>query len=150
MAPPKLDQTMLILLGDGGDPETFGWPCGANARSVKFINNTGEESILDCDDPNGEPAVILRWIESQDTQLTISGRVAVEALSMWRSWADAEDNGGVKNIRSEIQNGSGGAGGFHTLPAILQDFEISREGKASSTFTATIVAAGKRVWTAAT
>lgn len=149
MADPTLDGTMLILLGDGADPEVFAFPCGANARSVTYTNNTGEAVVLDCDNPNGEQAVIKRWVESQDTQLSISGKLAQEAFDMWRRWADAEDNDGVKNIRVVTFNSAAEGGGYHEVPAILQSFEKSREGKATTDVSATIVSAGRRVWTQA-
>lgn len=151
MADPTNDRSMLILLGDGATPtEGFAFPCGANARSVTFTNNTGETVVLDCADPDGQVAAIERWIESQDTQLSISGTVAKEAFATWRAWADATENDGVKNVRVTILNSAADGGGYWELPAILQSFEKSREGKAVTQFTATIVGAGRRTWTAAT
>ncbi len=146
MADPDLSSHMLILLGDGGDPETFGFPCGANARSVKYTNNTGEEVLLDCDNPMGAPAVISRWIESTDTQLSISGRIAKSAFTMWRSWIDAQGSDAKKNIRTELLDSADTGAGHHEMPAILKEFEIGAEGKSTMTFSATIVAAGARVW----
>lgn len=137
----------LITLGDGADPEVFAHPCGANARSVKFTNNLGEEVTLDCDDPLGQPASIERWLESQDTSLSISGRLKRESRDTWRAWSD---DAAIKNIRVELDNNVTDAGGFWELPAYLQNFDLSAEGKATVSFTAEIVGAGKRVWTAAT
>ena len=148
MADPTLTSKFLILLGDGATPtEAFAWPCGANARSVTFQNNTGETVVLDCTDPAGEVAAMKRWVESQDTNLTISGRLAIEALPMWRAWAD---DAVIKNIRAVVDESAANNGGYWQLPAILQTFEISAEDKATATFTATIVGAGRRVWTDAT
>ena len=144
MADPTLTGRMLILLGDGASPEVFSYPCGASTRSVTYTNNTGEEVTLDCDDPLDTPAAVQRWSESQDTQMSISGRVATESLAMWRSWADA---GTAKNVRIQWDHEAGDGGGYHELPAILQSLEMGVEGKATATFSATIVAAGKRTWT---
>lgn len=147
MADPTLTGKFLIQLGDGGSPsETFAYPCGALARSVTLTNNTGETVVMDCTDPLATTAAIKRWTESQDTQLTISGRVATESLSAWRAWADG---GAAKNIRAFIDEAGAAGGGYWALPAILQSFQISVEGKATATFEATIVAAGRRAWTAA-
>lgn len=144
MADPTLTNQLLILLGDGATPtETFSHPCGANARSVKFLNNTGEDSVLDCSNPLGAPAVIKRWTESQDTTLEISGKIGTESMETWRAW---RDNGDEKNIRVEIHN-SESPGGYYTLPAILQEFELTSEGTSRVSFSASIVGAGRRTWT---
>lgn len=147
MAAPDLSRRFLILLGDGSDPETFAFPCGANARSVTFTNNLGEETVLDCDDPLGELAAIQRWIESQDTSLTISGRVAKGSIDVWRDWVDG---GTEKNIRIQFDEAAADGGGYYTVAAYLQQLEWGSEGKGTATFTATIMGSGPRVWTAAT
>lgn len=146
MSDPTLSNHLLILLGDGAATETFAFPCGANARSVKFTNNTGEEVTLDCDDPLNAMAAVRRWVESQDTEISISGRVSVESFEAYRAWSDG---GSTKNIRVEINNTIVLAGGYYSLPAILQDFEVGAEGKSTMTFSATIVGAGQRIWTPA-
>lgn len=151
MSDPTLTNSLLILLGDGATPtEGFAYPCGANANTVKFKNNTGEEVTLDCNDPLGAAAIIQRWIETQDTELSIAGLLAKEALQTWRDWSDGAVNGGVKNIRIAIMNSAADGGGYYTVPAILSEFEFSREGKKQVQISGTIVAAGRRVWTAAT
>jgi len=147
MAQPTLSNSFIITLGDGGDPETFAFPCGANARSVTLSNNLGEEVTLDCTDPVGAPAAIQRWLESQDTSISISGRVSTEGFATWRAWAD---DGGTKNIRIEALNTSALGGGHWELPAICQSLEISAEGSSTAAFSADIVGAGARTWTAAT
>ncbi|MBL4767649.1 MAG: hypothetical protein JKY94_08035 [Rhodobacteraceae bacterium] len=144
MSDPILTNKFMLLLGDGAASETFAWPCGANARSVSFTNNTGEEVLLDCSDPVGVTPAMNRWTESQDTSLNISGRVAKESISMWRDWADSGD---VKNMQIRIDEVLSDGGGYWTVPAILQGFELGAEGKATATLTATIVGAGRRVWT---
>lgn len=146
MAAPDLSRSFLIMLGDGATPtEAFAFPCGANARSVSFTNNLGEETVLDCDDPLGELAAIQRWIESQDTSLTISGRVAKgDSIAMWREWID---DGVQKNIRVMFDESAADGGGYYTLAAYLQQLEWGSEGKGTATFTATIMGSGPRVWT---
>ena len=147
MAPPKLTRAFLILLGDGAEPETFAFPCGANARSVTFKNNLGEETVLDCDDPLGAPAAIQRWLESQDTTMSITGRVAKgDSLAAWRAWSD---DGVERNIRIMIDEPAVDGGGYYTVPAYLETLEMSSEGKGTVAFTASIMGSGTRVWTAA-
>lgn len=143
MAAPTLMQ-LLILLGDGATPtEGFAHPCGANTRSIRLINNTGEELLLDCTDPLGAQATINRYLESQDSSLSISGKVASESLAAWRAWAD---DGGSKNIKAEVHSG-GALVGYWDLPALLTEFEITSDGKKNAEFNASIVGAGARTWT---
>lgn len=144
MADPTLTDQLLITLGDGGGPEVFAHPCGANARNVTFTNNLGEEVTLDCADPLGTAAAIQRWVESQDTTISISGRVARESWDTWRAWMD---DATPKNIRVEVDNLLANGGGYWELPAYLQQFEMGAEGKGTMSFTASIVGAGRRVWT---
>ena len=101
--------------------------------------------MLDCDDPTGLPAVLKRFFESQDTTLSISGRVAKEAFAMWRAWAD---DGVDKNIRIVLDEALADNGGFWELAAFLGDFEMGQDSaKDSTTFTAEISANGRRTWT---
>jgi hypothetical protein len=146
MADPTLTSRFLILLGDGASPETFASPCGANARSVRLINNLGSEALLDCDSPLDQVAAIRRWLESQDTEISISGRVSLESWADWRAWAD---NGAEKNIRVLVDEASADGGGYWSLEAFLGQLELGTEGKSTMTFTATISGSGRRVWTAA-
>lgn len=144
MAAPTLTNKLLITLGDGADPEVFAHPCGANSRALTMTNNMGEEALLDCDDPLGQPAAIYRWLESQDTSIELSGRVSVSSFGVWRAWSDS---GLAKNIRIEIMNNTTDGGGYYAIPAILGTFEMTGEGKGTITFTASISASGPRVWT---
>lgn len=145
MAAPDLTRRFLIQLGDGGDPETFAFPCGANARSVTLKNNLGEETVLDCADPLGELAAIQRWIESQDTTLQISGRVAKgTSLAEWRNWVD---DGSERNIRVLFDELGADGGGYYSLAAYLETLEWGSDGKGTATFTASIMGSGPRTWT---
>ena len=148
MAAPNLTNRFTILLGDGGEPETFSWPCGANSRNVSFKNNYDETTVLDCDDPLGEIASIVRSLESQDMSAEISGRLAKGAIfTEWRTWANS---GETKNIRIMIDLPAADGGGYWTVPTVLTEFGLSSQGKTSVEFTASIVANGAPVWTAAT
>ncbi|MBF9042952.1 hypothetical protein HKCCE4037_06420 [Rhodobacterales bacterium HKCCE4037] len=144
MADPTLTSKFVILLGDGQESEAFAWPCGAEARSVTLTNATGETVVLDCTDPTGTVAAMKRWVESQDTQVSISGRVSTEAWDTWKDWAD---DGSEKNIRLVLDEDAADGGGYWSLPAILQQLEIGQTGTSTATFTATIVGAGRRTWT---
>ncbi len=136
---------LIIQLGDGSTPtEAFAHTCGANAFGISLTNNLGEETVLDCDDPLGVPAAIVRHLESQDTSATISGMVTIEAWPTWRAWADG---GTEKNIRLFLDESGANNGGYWGLPAYLQQLEINKENSGKVKFTATIAGAGQRTWT---
>lgn len=147
MATGKQTTRLIVQIGDGGDPETFAHTCGANTFGITLTNNLGENTVLDCDDPLDTPAVLTRHLESQDTAATISGMVTTEAWSTWRAWAD---DGSEKNIKIFLDEAAADSGGFWTLPAFLGSIEFGKEGSGKVTFSATISAAGQRVWTDAT
>jgi hypothetical protein len=146
MAQATLTNKFLISLGDGGGPEVFAQPCGASARNVRFINNMGEQSTLDCDDPLGQPAAIQRWVDTQDTSLSITGKMALGSISTWRQWADQTT---TKNIRIEIVESGANGGGYWELPCLLQTLEFGSVDKGMIDVSAEIVGAGARAWTAA-
>lgn len=150
MGEPTQVFDLLILLGNGGSPETFGAPCGANSREVKLTNSLGEEMLMDCDDPIGSAAVMTRWVEGQDTEMTLGGRVATQYLAQWIAWADAEGTDAVKNVRIQIGATAAQNGGHWTVPAVIESFEMGAQSKGSATFSATIKQAGKRAYTEAT
>ena len=146
MAAPKTTHKLLVKLGDGGDPETFGHVCGANSRDISFTNSFDETALLDCDDPLNAAIAVQRSLESQDTQVTLSGRIAKTSLATWRGWADAGD---TKNVQILIDEAGADGGGDWTVPAVLSEFNMTVEGKKTIEFTATIMGTGPRVWTAA-
>ncbi|WP_299648011.1 phage tail tube protein [uncultured Jannaschia sp.] len=144
MASPKTTNRFLIKLGNGASPEVFAFPCGANARSVSLTNNTGEDTLLDCDDPLDSPAVIHRFLESQDTTMSMEGRVAKNSFAVWREWADS---GEEKKVQIELDEPGNAGGGYWTVSCFLTGLELGAQGKASTTFSANIVGNGRRVWT---
>ncbi|TPW28610.1 hypothetical protein FJU08_17560 [Martelella alba] len=144
MATGKQTNRLVIQLGDGGDPETFAYTCGANTFGVTLTNNLGENTVLDCENPLDLPATIIRHLESQDTSCTISGMVTASAWPVWRQWAD---DGSEKNIKLFLDEPAANNGGFWTLPAFLGSLELSKENAGKVTFSASISGAGQRVWT---
>ena len=147
MADPTLTSRMLILLGNGADPEVFASPCGVGTRSMTFSKSTGEAALLDCDTPLDVPAAMTRWSESDDTSVSFQGLLAKEALPTWRAWADAVGDAAVRNIRIMIDEPLADGGGYWELPAILTSLEMSTEGTGRANVSATISGAGRRVWT---
>lgn len=147
MATGNQTTRLIVQLGDGADPEVFGFTCGANSFGITLTNNLGEETVLDCDDPLDVPAVIIRHLESQDTGVNIAGMVTTEAWPTWRAWSDG---GTEKNIRILLDEPAANNGGYWTLPAFLPTLELTKESSGKVRFTASISGAGQRVWTDAT
>lgn len=137
---------LVIQLGDGGTPEQFGFTCGTNSQEVALTNKAGETEVLDCDNPLDAPAVVLRYLESQDTSVNVGGTVTRKAWPKWRGWADG---GEIKNVKVILDEDGDDGGGFWIVPAMLTELKLVKQGSAVVNFTATIMGAGKRVWTAA-
>lgn len=148
MATGTKSAKLVVQLGNGGTPtETFAFTCGANSWTVNLTNNVGEATSLDCTDPLGEVAVLERFFESQDTSITLSGKVTTDAFATWRAWADG---GTVKNTKVFFDEAAVSGGGYWIVPMILTGLELAKEGSATVDFSATLAAAGPRVWTDAT
>lgn len=146
MATEKQTKRLIVQLGDGdpgGTGELFAYTCGANAFGITLTNNLGENTVLDCENPLDVPASIVRHLESQDTSVTISGMVTIEAWPTWRAWAD---DGSEKNIKIMLDEAAADNGGHWELPAYLGSVEFSKETSGKVTFSATISGAGQRVW----
>ena len=144
MATGKQTTRLVIQVGDGGDPETFAFTCGANTFGITLTNNLGDNSALDCDNPLDVPASIIRHLETQDTSVTISGMVTTEAWPTWRGWAD---DGSEKNIKLFLDESAANNGGYWTVPAYLSELELGKENSGKVTFSASLTGAGQRVWT---
>lgn len=144
MAYGNQSKRLLVLLGDGGGSEVFAAPCGAKAYSVQLINNISEDMVLDCSDPLDEPAVTLRWVDSQDMKISLSGTVDRTAFETWRVWADDATE---KNIRVQFDESAANNGGYWSAAALLSEFSMNKEMKGLITFEATIVTSGGRTWT---
>lgn len=145
MAEPKTTVNFVIALGNGGDPEQFAHPCGANVRSFSISNDWGQDVMLDCENPNTAPTSIDRWLNSSDSSISLSGRVARASWPEWQAWVD----GAVKNIEIQVMNNTTEAGGKYAMPAVISEFELGQDRKETVTFSATIIQKGARTYTAA-
>lgn len=148
MVAPVTTRRLIIQLGNGATPtELFGYPCGVNSYTVSMTNNLGEETLIDCDTPLDTPAAILRYLETQDTQVQMQGQLDRTHLAVWRTWSDGAV---IRNIRIRIDETGAAGGGYWQLPAIMSAFELVKENSGIVTISATLMGAGQRVWTAAT
>lgn len=135
---------LIVQVGDGADPEVFGFTCGAKVFDITLTNNLGEDSALDCDNPLDVPAAIVRYLQTQDFSVTISGMVATEAWPTWRDWWG---DGVEKNIRVLLDETLANNGGYYEGPAYLQTLNLTKSDSGKAQFTAQIAGAGQFVWT---
>lgn len=106
---------VLVMIGDGGDPETFAHPCTINGeRSISKAAETRNNNVPDCDDPE---AVVWQGTEKSSLSCTISGSGTLHAADqdLFDDWLESPD---TKNVRfvTNISGASGGRiyeGAFH-------------------------------------
>jgi hypothetical protein len=147
MATGEQTTRLVIQLGDGATPtEAFAHTCGANTFGISLTNNFGETTMLDCASPLDVPAVVIRHLESQDTTVTISGKVTKTSWATWRAWADTAT---TKNIKIFFDETGANGGGHWIVSAVLTGVEINKEGSGTVDFTASIAGTGARAWTSA-
>lgn len=94
---------MRVLLGDGGDPEVFGAPCGLTTKSLTITQNLSEVTIPDCDDPDA-PYWIARDTTSVSASISGEGVLAAESLQTWLEVAYSTDS---VNAKVEIEFSTG-------------------------------------------
>lgn len=114
---------LLILIGDGAEPETFAHPCLINAaRGITLSAESNTTRIPDCDDPE-----LMAWAKRQKVALsaTISGAGVLhmpnaEYFSDWFASADA------KNVHVSLDGvlEADGGGLLHGA-FILTSFEVT-------------------------
>ena len=114
---------LLILLGDGGSPETFAAPCGLTTRGINFSKETNDVTVPDCDDPD-LPAWTERAVRTLSATVSGSGILAAEAFETWREAFLATDavNARIKIDDTLVNGGGYFAGAFH-----LDQFNVTGE-----------------------
>lgn len=88
-----------VLLGDGGDPETFTAPCGFNSRALNRAKNVNEIDIPDCDDEDA-PAWVGREVRSLSWSVTGEGVLSAQSVEAWEAFFESNAS---KNVQVEIE-----------------------------------------------
>ncbi len=107
--------SLLILIGDGADPEVFSHPCTINAaRGLSLTANTNDTNVPDCDDPEAIPWLLR---EKTSKQGTVTGAGALHAADqdVFFAWLASDSPRNVRVV-TNIAAGSGGrtySGLFH-------------------------------------
>ena len=112
---------LLVMLGDGGTPETFLAPCGLNSKGLNFTKDTNDTTVPDCDAPDA-PAWTQRAVVSQAASISGSGILAAEAHATWRSAYLSTD---PVNCRIKIDDVLANGGGYYEGAFHLTTFNIT-------------------------
>jgi predicted secreted protein len=71
---------MLILVGNGGAPETFAAPCGLTARNFEIASALNQFAVIGGNWDEAEAGAL-------SCKLSGSGVMAVESYDVWHDWA---------------------------------------------------------------
>lgn len=98
---------LLILVGDGGDPEAFAHPCSINAeRGLAFAAETRNNNEPNCEDPEAIPWATTEKSGKSGT-ITGSGTLNAADQDLFFDWFDSPDS---KNV-IVVTNITGANGG---------------------------------------
>lgn len=109
---------LLILVGDGADPEVFATPCGLTTSTFSLTATTGSTSVPDCSDPE-LPVWDTKDITSLAAQVTGSGVMAVESFDTWNNWFIGAT---AKNVQIKLDQASLGQ---YEGQFILSNFKLN-------------------------
>lgn len=135
---------LRVLLGSGGDPETFAMPCGLTERSFNRSKEMGSSNVPDCTDEDGA-SFIERDVTSKSAAVNGTGMLDITALDTWEEfWAsDTSRNVRVEIWRNNVKKGHW-AGKFH-----LESFEIGATKGERANVTVALQSDGSFTWVAA-
>lgn len=114
---------MLILLGDGADPESFTSPCGLTTKGFNNSAETNDVNVPDCDNPDA-PFWVERVIVSLSSTVSGSGIMMMEALPAWREWFESGES---RNLRVKLDESAANNGGYFFGKFVLSTFNITGE-----------------------
>ena len=136
----------LIQLGDGTTPtEVFAAPCALTTKSFELTTETNDETVVDCADLEAAPFVD-RFAVSRSARISGSGKVDMDSLAIWRTWALA---GVPKNVRFRFDLTGANGGGYYAMSGLLSSFSITAENNGNADIEIEIASNGAVAWTAA-
>ncbi|HWA22329.1 MAG TPA: phage tail tube protein [Caulobacterales bacterium] len=135
---------LLILVGDGGSPETFAHPCLINSsRGIQFSAETNSANVPDCDDPDA-----IQWTEvdkkSLSAGVTGAGTLNATDSETFFDWFKSADTKTVR-VKKNVTGANGGGyweGEFH-LTQYEENGNIGEKVQCSIT----LVSSGAITWT---
>lgn len=137
----------LLMLGDGGGPETFAAPCGFESLTMTVNIESNTVNIPDCADPD-LAAWLATDIVSQQMTIQGSGVIDTDALATWQTWWLVDGNV-EKNVRWFRDIGVvANAGGYFEAPAVITNFAENGNRGNRWLFDVSIAMNGKPTFTA--
>lgn len=112
---------LLILLGDGGSPETFASPCGLTTKALNIEATANEFNVPDCADPDA-PSWTERIISALSAAVPGNGVVSMADYADWRTWMLS---GLERNIQVSMNESLALGGGYYEFSAVLTTFNTS-------------------------
>lgn len=129
-------EKLLILIGNGADPEVFTHPCLINTeRGIAFSSAVTQELIPDCASPDN-PAWQSAEKDGLSATINGAGMLDVASVEEFWDWFVSPDSKNVK-VKIDKAGGSTFSGAFH-----LTEFAITGTRKSKSTATLTLVSDG--------
>lgn len=117
---------ILLLVGDGADPEVFAAPCGLKSKSINFSAETNDTDVPDCDDPEAA-AWKERDVTAFSATISGSGVMAAEAFETWNEWFMSGKSRNVRYKRkSTVPTADGHYEGKFLLTTFGQPSEIGQ------------------------
>jgi len=110
---------LLIMRGDGANPEQFGEPVGLTTKGLKFSAATTKTSVPDAANPNDNPMWVQNEVKELSAQVTGDGICAVESFALWQADMFA---GVARNYRVKLDNDQLG---YFYAPYILTTWELT-------------------------
>lgn len=135
---------IYLAFSDEASSPTWSAPCGLTEVSSSTAVETSQETMPDCDDPDGALGIVITKEISRTTSFSFSGMLPKEAFKFWKGW---NETGGEKTMR-EVYNLTLAEGGGHDEGrAILTGFEKKGTYKNMWKVSGTIVWAKPPTWT---
>ena len=124
---------MLILIGDGGAPETFAEPCGLTAHSFEIGSDLKQYAVIGGDWDEAEAGAL-------SCKLSGSGVLATESFGVWNGWALSRL---PQNVQIELSGVGTYVGAF-----VLNSFSVNgSQGGGRLSIEAAMVSSGAVVFT---
>lgn len=133
-----------VLLGDGGSPESFAFPCGFTDRAFTLSKEMGESNVPDCADEDGA-SWIERDVVSKSAEISGEGMLDLAALSTWQAFFDTDTS---RNARVELWRSGSKIGHWQGL-FHMESFENSATKGERVSISVTMQSDGAVLWTAA-
>jgi hypothetical protein len=140
-------QKLLVMVGDGADPETFAHPCLINTeRGIQRTAETTSTPVQDCDDPE-KPAVTEVEKVSTSTAVNGAGKLHTPSIKEWNDWLDSPN---PKNCRIKADASAANGGGYWQGAFHLTSFEVTGSYKEKCDVSVSLVSTGPVTWVDAT